>query len=188
MYYPNNNLSDEITPVNDVFLINAKPYIRNVKPYSFSLSNTLSSFQRVIVSGKNFFSVTNVFLSGSNPSMFDGVTLFNLFSAESRLSATNPPFSAIEIPIFTQIDNVIYFDIPPIKQNGFLDVIILNETGYGLLSRDSYKPSLSALRKLQLPSIYGIKVGIFDNENIFFTTQSGMWFITQNNIPLTLEN
>ena len=188
MYYPNNSLSDDITPVNDFFLKQAKPYIRNVKPYTFSLSNTVSSSQRVIISGKNFFSISNIFLSGSNPSMLDGVTFFNLFSSEPRLSAINPSFSAVEIPTFTQIDNVIYFDIPPIKQNGFLDVIVLNEAGYGVLSRDSYKQSLSALRRLQLPSIYGIKVGTFDNKNIYFASQTSVWFITENNIPLSLEN
>jgi hypothetical protein len=157
MYYPKNNLSDEITPVNDVFLIEAKPYIRNVKPYSFSLSNSISSLPRIIVSGKNFFSVSNVFLSASNSSMISGVTFFNLFSTESRLSATNIPFRAIEIQTFTQIDNVIYFDLPTINYTGYLDVIILNEAGYGLLSRDSYKLALSGT-DLQLPCISGIKV------------------------------
>jgi hypothetical protein len=40
-----------------------------------------------------------------------------------------------------------------------LDVIVLNEAGYGLLSRDSYKPTLSST-DLQLPCISGIKVNI----------------------------
>ena len=159
MYYPKNNLSDEITPVNDVFLIKAKPYIRNVKPYSFSLSNSISSLPRIIISGKNFFSISNVFLSASNSSMINGVTLFNPFSAESRLSAINTPFRAAKISAFTQIDNVIYFDLPTINYTGYLDVIVLNEAGYGLLSRDSYKPTLSST-DLQLPCISGIKVNI----------------------------
>ena len=84
--------------------------------------------------------------------MISGVSLFNLFSAESRLSATNIPFRAIEIQTFTQIDNVIYFDLPTINYTGYLDVIILNEAGYGLLSRDSYKLALSGT-DLQLPFI-----------------------------------
>jgi hypothetical protein len=159
MYYPNNNPSDEITPENDVFLIEAKPYIRKAKPYSFSLSNSISALPRIIVSGKNFFSISNIFLSASDPSMMDGITLFNPFSAESNLSAINIPFSGIEILTFTQIDNVIYFDLPTINQTGYLDVIVMNEAGYGLLSRDSFKLSLSAT-DLQLPCISGIKVNI----------------------------
>lgn len=158
MYYPNNNLSNEITPENDVFLIEAKPYIRNVKPYSFSLSNSISALPRIIISGKNFFSISNIFLSASNSSIIDDITFFNPFSAESRLSAINPPFYGTKITTFSQIDNVIYFDLPEIKQEGYLDVIILNEAGYSILSRDSYKLSLSAEPFLQLPCISGIQI------------------------------
>jgi len=158
MYYPNNSLSDEITPVNEVFLIEAKPYIKNVKPYSFSLSNSVSSLPKIIIPGKNFFSISNVFLSASDPTILDNISLFNPFSSEPNLSAINLPFSAVEISSFTQLDNVIYFDLPPIHQTGFLDVIILNEAGYGLLSRDSYKISLSASPELQLPCIFGVKI------------------------------
>jgi hypothetical protein len=160
MYYPNNNLSNEITPVNDVFLIEAKPYIRNVKPYSFSLSNSISSLPRIIISGKNFFSISNIFLSASNSSILNDITFFNPFSAESRLSAGNPPFYGVEITTFNQVDNVIYFNLPEIKQIGYLDVIILNEAGYSILSRDSYKLSLSAEPFLQLPCISGIQIKI----------------------------
>jgi len=157
MYYPNNNLSDEITSENEVFLIEAKPYIRNVKPYSVSLVNSVSTTPRIIISGKNFFSISNIFLSASNPTMINGSTYFNLFSSEPRLSAINPPFYGVEIYPFTQIDNTIYFNLPTINKKGNLDVIVLNEAGYGLLSRDSHKQNLSSFN-LQLPCISGIKI------------------------------
>lgn len=160
MYYPNNSLSDEITSQEGVFLIEAKPYIQNVNPYKFKLNQpALSSINLPIITifGKNFFSINNLYISASNPNMIDGVSFFNPFSS----NPLNPSFSAVAISSFIQDNNVISFNLPNIKNGGYLDVIIENEAGYGLLSRDSYRNNLSSYDgfiDLQLPCISGIYV------------------------------
>jgi hypothetical protein len=160
MYYPNNNLSNEITPQEGVFLIEAKPYIRNVNPYIIKLNPPqLSSIglPQITTYGKNFFTLNNLYISASNPNMIDGITLYNPFSADP----INPPFEAVSISSFSQTDNIISFSLPEIKESGFLDIIIQNEAGYGLLSRDSYKNNLSSYDgfiDLQLPCISGIQI------------------------------
>jgi hypothetical protein len=160
MYYPDNNLSNEITSVENIFLIEAKPYIRNVSPYKIKLNPpSLSSIglPQVITYGKNFFTLNNLYISASNPNMVDNITLFNPFSSDPY----NPSFSAVVIPSFTQTDNIISFSLPIIKRGGFIDIILQNEAGYGLLSRDSYKNNLSSYNgfiDLQLPCISGIQI------------------------------
>jgi hypothetical protein len=163
MYYPNNSLADEITNINDVFSIKAKPHIKNSHPYILNLySSSLSSanLNRINVKGKNFFNITNVYLSATQNTMIDGITLFNPFSAFPNLYPYNPSFYGVVIPTFFIGDNFISFNIPQIKESGYIDVIIENEAGYSVLSRDSYNPSLSANRELLLPCISGIKVNV----------------------------
>lgn len=146
MYYPNNTLSDEITQNNDSFIIQAKPILRNASPLAFKLlSNELAPYTyNLTIYGKNFFTLNNVYVSASNPSILDNVTFHNPFSAYSNLYPTNPPFYAQVVPSFIQMDNVIQFSIPNIYDIGNLDIIVENDAGYGLLTRDTYNLSLSS--------------------------------------------
>ena len=78
--------------------------------------------------------------------MFDNLTHFNPFSANSRMSIIYPAFSAILIPEFTvESDKIITFTFPQRpKTEGFIDIIAENEAGYGKLTTDSRYPFVSS--------------------------------------------
>ena len=87
------------------------------------------------VYGKSFFNITGVFLSGS---IYDNRTFFNPFSASPKLSAQYPEFEAIQLSASEysyNSDNTLTFTIPPPDYGGFANVILLNDAGWGLLTR-----------------------------------------------------
>jgi hypothetical protein len=158
MYYPNNSLSDELTNNKDSFTIKAKPFLKNATPLTINSSYNNVSSCNLTVYGKNFFSLNNVYISASNSNMLDNVTLFNPFSSFNNLYPNNPPFHAQVIPSFTQIDNIIQFYLPNIHHTGFLDIIIQNDAGYALLTRDCKNLSLSSNNPFLLLCLSGIRI------------------------------
>ena len=158
-------------------LIYARPSAMDVFPYNIPvLKNSLSADQikTPVIRGKSFmYDVRNVYLSTSNESIFSGLNpeLFNPFASNPKLYFKNPEFRAIQLSAFTVFnETILYFDIPDqifinienqSKSITFLDVIIENEAGYGLLSRDSYSYrvcSWSGFTQEQKPCISGIKL------------------------------
>jgi hypothetical protein len=155
-------------------IIYAKPSATKVIPSSlYVLSAGLSSNQlkTINILGKSFYSIRNLYLSASDTSIFTNLqySFFNPFSSVSNLYSTNIGFSATVIPTFTVIDDrIINFDIPDqvfynlqSKTNftGKLDVIVENEAGYSILSRDSYAYPISTwsgFTYTQSPCISGI--------------------------------
>jgi hypothetical protein len=132
--------------MSEIFVISAVPSVKNVRPKVLTLLNdTLSAIEKLdfTVKGKMFFQLRNVYLSASNPLMFEGITFYNNFSAVKNLSANNLGFSAFLLPNFSYTENFITFTIPYPQISGFFDIIVENEAGYGKLS-ESYYTSLSA--------------------------------------------
>jgi hypothetical protein len=154
----------------------AKPSATNIKPYNlYVLSLSLSSVQPKTVNllGKSFLLPRNLYLSAADIDLYNGLSYsyFNPFSSFSRLSGNNPGFTAYAVPEFTLIgDSKVIFDIPneffnyilqKEEYSTYIDVIIENEAGYGLLSRDSYSYTISSWSGFipyQKPSIKGLSI------------------------------
>ena len=77
----------------------------------------------------------HVYISGD---MVDGMELIDAFSDITNLSADNPPFYGVEITSFTAIrDSILEITIPKLTTTGFLDIIILNDAGYGSIVKNA---------------------------------------------------
>lgn len=177
----------------DRFIIKAKPQPYDVIPYKtlvrsdFSDLSSLNPYITVI--GRSFINVRNVYLSGSNDFMLYNTTYYNPFSASYKLSADNPGFYGLKIEKYIiQQEKYLTFDTSNLFNNsGHLDVIIENEAGYGLLSKDSFIPSLSTnygLINYQKPCISGINL-IYD-ENLYpssVETEYDSQFLSESNLP-----
>jgi hypothetical protein len=149
----------------DRFFIYAKPKLTDIKPSSvYVLNQNLVQSQSFtfLIKGKPFYDIRAVYLSASNPNMFDGITYFNPFSSVIRLSSTNLGFYGIKLPIFSYNQTCISFEFPQIpKTSGYVDVIAENEAGYGKLtigSRLPFEKTFPCAIDIQKPSVSGIKV------------------------------
>lgn len=138
--------------------------MRTVIPYSFVVgSTTPASSLQVSLVGKKFLSLRNLYLSAADVEMFDNLTYFNPFSADTRMSVIYPAFSAILIPEFTvESDKIITFTFPQRpKAEGLIDIIAENEAGYGKLTTDSRYPFTSSFQgavDIQNPWVDGMIV------------------------------
>ena len=163
-------------------LIYAKPSAQNVFPYKISvLMPSISSEQlkKIIVSGKSFYEIRNVYLSASDVTIFNSLSYacYNPFGNYPKLAPYNPPFCGVSIPFFeVRNENVLMFDVPdavfyelqkkPIQTENYLDVIVENEAGYGLLTRDSIMYRDSSWRGFTQevrPCVSGISIGLVEN-------------------------
>ena len=145
----------------DQFFIHGKPSILDVFPYTININNSSSNLNPVILTGKSFIQLRNLYLSGSNPNILNGVTFFNPFSADNSLYPTNPGFSALQIIDFSYTEKNVYFDLPSLNSTGFLDILVENEAGYSILSRDSRVPGISSYpgwSPILNPAVSGIQL------------------------------
>jgi hypothetical protein len=149
----------------DRFFIYGKPKITDVKPYKFVVNNPLlTSIQNfnILVKGNSFIDIRGVYLISNSPTMFEGTTIWNPFSGVKNLSADNPPFQGIKVPFYIYKEKYLAFTMPQNPNgDGFFDIIIENEAGYGKLSRDSRVPFVSSFVgavDIQLPCVSGIQV------------------------------
>lgn len=132
---------------SETISISAVPNIKSAYPYNLSFWDgiddipDLNSYE-VDLYGKYFFDVRNVYLSASNVNMLSGAQIHDIFGTFPKLSAHNPPFVGIKLSSYeVQGDNHLKFNIPQIPQtNGYIDVIVENEAGYGKLTVDSIRP------------------------------------------------
>lgn len=156
--------------------IYAAPSATNVEPYNILVQPiSLSGSQTTTINliGRSFWNIENVYLSASDISIFQNQgSFFNPFSTSNILYPSNKGFYGIVIPYFNIInENNIVFDIPnyifnyignlPTRYSVFLDIIVENEAGYSLLSRDSIAYPVSSwtgFKYNQLPCISGIKI------------------------------
>ena len=79
----------------------------------------------------------HIYISGES-AMVSGMELVDLFSEEPTLSADNPPFYGKEIFTFSSVrDSLVDINIPELGTTGFLDIIILNNAGYGSIIKNA---------------------------------------------------
>ena len=128
----------------DYLTLSARPQPRIVEPCSVLISDNPGAtiFPTIQIYGKSFFEIRNVYLSASNENMFTGITTYQPFSGISRMDDMYPSFRGIVVPEFILYnENYLTFEMPQIPtQNGLIDVIIENEAGYGILTKDNQLP------------------------------------------------
>jgi len=153
--------------MSEEFFIYAKPNITGIQPDTLYLNNSaFFNNQNVefLIQGKDLKRLTGVYLSASDINMFDNLYYINTFSNIKNLSADNPPFSGVIVPIFIYKENYIAFNLPQIpKTVGFFDVIVENEAGYAKLTTGSIVPFVSSWRgatDTQKPSTSGVRITI----------------------------
>lgn len=141
-----NILIDLDEQYTDHLSISARPQLRDIEPCKVIAYNQLNNFKTIEIYGKSFFEVRNVYLSASNEEMFDGISLFNPFSSIPRMESIYPAFRGIVVPDFNLFnENFLSFDLPQVpKTFGYVDVIVENEAGYGILTEDKQRPKVFA--------------------------------------------
>lgn len=106
------------------------------------------------IQGYNMFTTSNIYLSASNPNMFEeSPRLFDFFEKTytNRLSSENPAISAVPLSGWTILDNSnMYFKLPKIKGSGTLDVVLQGPAGYNLMSSGSYSESEEPYKYIQV--------------------------------------
>ncbi len=130
----------------DYLSISARPQPKNIEPCKIVTFNQFDNYKKIEIYGKSFFDVRNVYLSASDEGMFDGITLYHPFSSIPNMENKYPAFRGIIVPEFTLYnENFLSFDLPQIpKYSGYVDVIIENEAGYGVLTKDKQLPKVFA--------------------------------------------
>ena len=131
--------------------ISAAPRIKSAYPYELSFWDGEGDFLEhndfeVDIYGQYFFDIKNIYLSASKINMLSGVELHNPFGLVPKLSAQNPPFSAVKLNSFSLYsDFLVKFNIPHIPAtSGYIDVIAENEAGYGRLTIGSARPYIKS--------------------------------------------
>lgn len=126
--------------------ISARPQPKNIEPCKIVTFNQFDNYKKIEIYGKSFFDVRNVYLSASDEGIFDGITLYHPFSSIPNMENKYPAFRGIVVPEFTLYnENFLSFDLPQIpKLSGYVDVIIENEAGYGILTKDKPLPKVFA--------------------------------------------
>ena len=181
----------------DRFLINGRPQPFDVQPYSFTLSNFVSTVPTIVITGRFFPNITNVYVTSDDLSIFSlSASYINPFYNVQKLSSNNLGFSGIDISNYATLNsqNYITIQLPEIFQaSGYFDIIIQNEVGFGRLSQDSIVPFISSYSgaiNIQRPCVSGIYVNNLNSTYIpiyEFLTEQGIPFITENNIFLIAE-
>jgi len=144
------------------FLIQARPQPYDVIPYHITINPPKESDLSVLVIGRSFLNIRNVYLSGlvidQNISSY-----FNPFSGVRNLSANNTGFFGVSVDFNLNDENYLSFYIPQhiFNSNGYFDIILENEAGFGVLSRDSRVPFISSWSgavDFQRPCVSGIYI------------------------------
>ena len=97
-----------------------------------------TSAEKVINIQGDMFQFTNqVYISGNN---FPGVATVNLFSGVRSLSDKYPAFEGVSANSFNIIDDRnLSVTLPSAVSAGQIDIIVVNEAGYGILTEDSFR-------------------------------------------------
>ena len=151
--------------MQDHFVISAKPFLISVNINNVYINPSREPDNlEFLIRTKDLFNIKNVYLSASNQNMFDGLAYYDLFSNIFNLSSDNTPFSAVKLQNFIYNDKHIAFALPSIPNvEGYIDVIVENEAGYGSLIKDSLSTVSDAYNippYMQNQSISGIKITI----------------------------
>lgn len=133
------------------FSISARPQPRNIEPCQIVTFNQFDNYKKIEIYGKSFFDVRNIYLSASDERIFDGITLYHPFSSIPNMENKYPSFRGIIVPNFTLYnENFLSFDLPQIPKNsGYVNIIVENEAGYGILTKDKPLPKVFAYDEAQ---------------------------------------
>ena len=131
-YYDYDDFKDDL--VMDSFSISGIPVVKDVNPsWVHREGGDVSLYG-------TFLSADHVYLSGSD-SMLSGelaMSAIDMFSNVPNLSGNNPPFMGVEISTFNLVtDSKLKVSIPELGVSGFLDIIVLNDAGYGGIIRNN---------------------------------------------------
>lgn len=106
----------------DNIIIEGRPQLRYVDNYYFKSGDSPT----VLIQGDGFRLTEAVYVSGSNPEMYN----------MKEYDIDGFKFSGQLVPSFKLIDTQnIQIDVPPPSALGFVDIIIVNECGHGLLTQ-----------------------------------------------------
>lgn len=159
----NDRVSSEI---KDYLVIEGvPPQPKTIEPYYAYVGQT----QQFNTFGSGYAIINNVYLSGLPLSA--NSTLFNPFSSVPKLSAQNPPFTAVKL-LSTQWsynrDNFMTFVMPSATNAGRVDLIVEGPAGYGTLTEsvrlNTFNPFVSTdscyqiFVPYQMPYLSGIEV------------------------------
>jgi len=108
----------------DTFTVSGVPIVKYTEP--IWVNQTGGSIE---VRG-NFLEANSVYLSADSSILTGGSTV-DLYSDIENLSADNPPFVGVQTTFDLITDSTVTVDIPQLQGTGFLDIIILNDAGYG---------------------------------------------------------
>lgn len=126
----------------DTLTISARPFIRSALPYA-----TIACQQTpILIKGDMMDYVSAVYVSAS-PQIYPNITYQNPLSWNSAVSAGYGPFSGIHLSAseWSIIDkNNLSITLPSAINTGYIDIILLNEAGYGKLIKDTSSISPSA--------------------------------------------
>jgi len=172
------------TPYNETVTVSARPFTqftdRWLTPTSLSGTCTLLG---------NMYSYTNaVYLSGSVPGMFSynytgnnsnpyGYVTLSAFSTIPSLSAKYPTLynlvPALNYWIISNNKMIVNYQAPADAANGgYFDIVIVNDAGYSILSKDTYQPALT----FQPPyALSGINVIIINPIDIDWVDGTFTW-------------
>ena len=148
------------------FIISARPRPYDVNPYIISIQNS-SIFDYasipIDVFGSSFFNIKNVYLSANDSSIFGiPTTYYNPFATIKNLSADNVGFNGIllENYIINSEKNITIYPTINFTKSGYFDIILENEAGLGVLTRDSFSktPTFSSFH-YQLTTVMVSSIG-----------------------------
>ena len=116
----------------DRFITSGIPIVSEVKPINIEESKNVTLY----FSGNMLDRADSVYISGS---MFPQTTAnyVDMFSSSPRLSANNPPFYGTPVLSFETIGNAMAVSIDSINETGLIDIIVMNQAGYGGVIKNS---------------------------------------------------
>jgi hypothetical protein len=130
----------------DTLVISARPFITKAIPYATIMCEPIES----LLIGNMMDYVSAIYVSGS-PGIFPTATYQEPLSWNSAVSATYGGFTGVMLPSadWKLIDqHTISFILPSAATFGFIDIIAVNEAGYGRLIVDSTSiaPTITSYR------------------------------------------
>lgn len=116
----------------DRVIIDGIPIITGVKPIDIKKEDTTT----VYLWGNMLDKADHVYLSGSMFS-YTSADYIDSFSENSKLSADNPPFYGTELNSYETAGNAMILTLDPLITSGKIDIIVLNQAGYGSVIKNA---------------------------------------------------
>lgn len=141
------------TIITDKTEIQGRPIIKSIDNINYVINNTQTDVTYNLY-GKNFYNITDMYLISDDLTMFKLVEYFDPF-AGTKFSDTYPGFFGTRVNTFSAISlNNIEFIMPDITSPGKFDIIIKNEAGYSIMSKDAVFAPYSSLVTAIIPDPY----------------------------------